>query len=81
MVEIWAAVIGAAIGVGAGSFSGLMRRDSEASTGVARLPAATEHIAKEVSLLRTEIRDDRSELYPRLNNLEQRLSVLEGRLS
>ena len=44
-----------------------------------RLTAAVEHIAGEVSLLRAEIKEDRQELYPRLNGIEQRLAKLEAR--
>ena len=80
MVEIAAALVGAAVAIGASGIGNFIRRDDEASKAVVRLTAAVEHIAGEVSLLRTEIKDDRQELYPRLNAIEQRLAKLEGRL-
>ena len=80
VIEIWAAVIGAAVGITAGGVSGFVKRDNEASVAVVRLTAAVEHIAAEVSLLRQEIKDDRTELYPRINRIEQRLAILEAKL-
>lgn len=80
MVEVWAAVVGAAIGITAGGVSGFVKRDNEASVAVVRLTSAVEHIAAEVSLLRQEIKDDRTELYPRINRIEQRLVALESKL-
>lgn len=80
MIEIWAAVIGAGFAIGATGIGSFMRRDDEASKSVVRLTAAVEHIAGEVSLLRAEIKEDRQELYPRLNGIEQRLAKLEARL-
>lgn len=81
VVELIAAVIGATVGIAAGGLGGMIRKDSEASMAVVRLTTAVEHIAGEVSLLRAEIKSDRSELYPRLNSLENRISVIEGKMS
>lgn len=81
MVELIAAVVGATVGVAAGGLGGMLRKDSEASMAVVRLTSSVEHIAQEITLLRAEIKNDRSELYPRINNIEQRLSVIEGKLS
>jgi hypothetical protein len=80
MVEIVAALAGAVLAIGAGGVGSFMRKDEEASKAVIRLTAAVEHIAGEVSLLRTEIKEDRQELYPRLNAIEQRLAVLETKI-
>lgn len=80
MVELFAAALGAGIGIAASGIGNFIRRDSEASMSVVRLTTAVEHIAGEVSLLRSEIREDRQELYPRLNVIEQRLSSLEARV-
>jgi hypothetical protein len=79
MVEVFAAVIGAVVGLGASGVGSFMRKDEEASKAVIRLTAAVEHIAGEVSMLRQEIKEDRQELYPRLNGIEQRLATLEAR--
>ena len=80
MVEIVAALAGAVLAIGAGGVGSFMRKDEEPSKAVIRLTAAVEHIAGEVSLLRTEIKEDRQELYPRLNAIEQRLAVLETKI-
>jgi hypothetical protein len=45
---------------------------------VVRLTAAVEHIAEQVSLMREEIKQDRQELFPRINQIEQRLTKLES---
>jgi len=79
MVEVLAALVGAVLGIGASGVSGFMRRDEEAGKAVVRLTAAVEHIAGEVSMLRQEIKEDRQELYPRLNVIEQRLAKLEAK--
>lgn len=80
MVEVLAAVIGAVVGIGASGVGNFIKRDDEASKAVIRLTSAVEHIAGEVSLLRAEIKEDRQELYPRLNAIEQRLAVLETKV-
>lgn len=80
MVEVLAAVTGAVVGIAASGVGAFIKRDDEASKAVIRLTAAVEHIAGEVSLLRQEIKDDRQELFPRLNSIEQRLAVLETKV-
>lgn len=75
-----AAALGAAMGIAAGGLGGMLRKDSDAAIAVVRLTTAVEHIAGEVSLLRTEIKEDARELYPRLNTIEQRLSTIEARI-
>ena len=78
MIELIAAAVGATIGVIASGLSGFMRRDTEAAMSVVRLTAAVEHIAEQVSLMREEIKQDRQELYPRINQIENRLTKLES---
>jgi outer membrane murein-binding lipoprotein Lpp len=80
MVEVVAALAGAVLAIGAGGVGSFMRKDEEASKAVIRLTSAVEHIASEVSLLRAEVKEDRQELYPRLNAIEQRLAVLETKV-
>jgi outer membrane murein-binding lipoprotein Lpp len=79
VVEVLAAAVGAAIGIAASGVGGFMRKDNEAAMSVVRLTAAVEHIAAEVSQLRVEIKEDRQELYPRINGLEQRVAALEAK--
>lgn len=78
MIEVAAAVVGAAVAIAANSVGSFMKRDDEASKAVVRLTSAVEHIADQVSLLRNEIKADRQELYPRLNAIEQRLAKMEA---
>lgn len=78
MVEIIAAAIGALLGIASTGIGSVIKRDQASSTSVARLTAAVEHIAGEVSLMREEFRDDRSELFGRLGHVEQRLAALEA---
>jgi hypothetical protein len=80
VIEIVAASVGAMIGLAASGVGGMLRKDDEASKAVIRLTAAVEHIAGEVSLLRGEIKEDRQELYPRINQIEQRIATLEAKL-
>lgn len=80
MVEVLAAITGAVVGIAASGVGTFMRRDDEAAKAVIRLTSAVEHIASEVSLLRAEVKEDRQELYPRLNVIEQRLAVLEAKV-
>ena len=80
MVELLAAAIGAGIGIVASSIGNFVKKDAESSLAVVRLTSAVEHIAAEVSLLRREINEDRKEMYPRLNSMEQRIAVLETKL-
>jgi hypothetical protein len=78
VIELIAAAVGATIGVIASGLGGFMRRDTEAAMSVVRLTAAVEHIAEQVSLMREEIKQDRQELYPRINQIEHRLTKLES---
>lgn len=76
-----AAAIGASIGIFASGLGGLLKKDTEAAMANVRLTSAVEHIAAEVSMLRGEIKTDRQELYPRINAVEQRIAVLETRMT
>lgn len=80
MMEVIAAAVGAFIGLAASGVGGFMRKDQESAIAVIRLTAAVEHIAEQVSLMREEIKQDRQELYPRINQIEQRLTHLEAKL-
>lgn len=79
MMEVIAAAVGAFIGLAASGVGGFMRKDQESAIAVIRLTAAVEHIAEQVSLMREEIKQDRQELYPRINQIEQRLTHLEAK--
>lgn len=78
MIELIAAAVGATIGVVASGIGNAMKRDRSDAVVVVRLTAAVEHIAEQVSLMREEIKADRQELFPRINQIEQRLARLEA---
>ena len=78
-MELLAAALGAGMGIAASGVGSFVRRDTDAAIAVVRLTAAVEHIAEQVSLMREEIKEDRQELYPRLNSMEQRLAHLEAK--
>jgi hypothetical protein len=56
---------------------GFSRRSDEARTAVIRLTSAVEHIATQLEILHTDMRDERKETFGRLNGVEQRVSKLE----
>ena len=78
MIELIAAAVGATIGIVASGIGNAMKRDRADALVVVRLTAAVEHIASEVSLMREEIKADRQELFPRINQIEQRITRLEA---
>jgi len=58
---------------------GFSRRNDEARDAVIRLTSAVEHIATQLEVLGSDIKEDRKETFTRLNTVEQRVSKLEGR--
>lgn len=78
MIELIAAVTGASVGIIASTIGSAMKRDRSDAVVVVRLTAAVEHIAEQVSLMREEIKADRQELFPRINQIEQRITRLEA---
>lgn len=79
MIELIAAALGATIGIVASGIGSAMKRDRSDAVVVVRLTAAVEHIAEQVSLMREEIKQDRQELFPRINQIEQRITRLEAK--
>jgi len=79
MIEVIAAVAGASISVAAMGAMGFSRRNDEARDAVIRLTAAVEHIATQLEVLHTDIKEDRKETFTRLNGVEQRVTMLEAR--
>jgi hypothetical protein len=79
MIEVIAAVAGASISVAAMGAMGFSRRNDEARDAVIRLTSAVEHIATQLEILHTDIKDDRKETFKRLNGVEQRVTMLEAR--
>jgi hypothetical protein len=79
MIEVVAAIAGASISVAAMGAMGVSRRNDEAREAVIRLTAAVEHIATQLEVLHTDIKEDRRETFSRLNGVEQRVATLEAR--
>ena len=79
MIEVLAAVAGASISVAAMGAMGFSNRNDEARDAVIRLTAAVEHIATQLEVLHTDIKEDRRETFSRLNGVEQRVATLEAR--
>jgi hypothetical protein len=79
MIEVFAAVAGASISVAAMGAMGFSRKSDEARDAVIRLTSAVEHIATQLEVLHTDIKEDRKETFTRLNTVEQRVTKLEAR--
>ena len=78
MIEILAAVTGASISVACMGFMGVGKRNDEARDAVIRLTASVEHIAEQLTVIHTDMRDANRETFSRLNSMEQRVSKLEA---
>ena len=85
MIEIYAAILGAALGIAGMNISGFTRRTSESREAVIRLSAGVESIATKLEDLHQDMKaekiqanTDRREIYERLNNHGNRLSILES---
>ena len=79
MIEVLAAVAGATLTAAAMGLGGFSRRNDEARTAVIRLTTSVEHIATQLEVIHTDMREANRETYTRLNSVEQRVSKLEGR--
>ena len=79
MIEIYAAVVGASIGVAGITASGFSRRNNESREAVIRLTMAVESIAGKLEELHQDMKADRKEIYTKLNEHGERLTVLESR--
>jgi outer membrane murein-binding lipoprotein Lpp len=79
LIEIYAAVLGASIGIAGMSISGFTKRTSESREAVIRLTMAVESIAGKLEELHQDMRADRKEIYTRLNEHGNRITVLESK--
>jgi len=79
VIEIYAAVLGASIGIAGMSVSGFTRRTSESREAVIRLTAAVESIAGKLEELHQDMKADRKEIYTRLNEHGNRITLLESK--
>ena len=79
MIEIYAAILGASIGIAGMSVSGFSRRNTESREAVIRLTAAVESIAGKLEELHQDMKEDRKTIYSRLNEHGNRITVLENK--
>jgi outer membrane murein-binding lipoprotein Lpp len=79
VIEIYAAILGASIGIAGMSVSGFTKRTNESREAVIRLTAAVESIAGKLEELHQDMKADRKEIYTRLNQHGERITVLENR--
>jgi hypothetical protein len=79
VIEVIAAVAGASISVAAMGAMGFSKRNDEARDAVIRLTSAVEHIATQLEILHTDIKEDRRETFTRLNTVEQRVAKIEAK--
>ena len=83
MIEIYAAVVGAFVGVaGTGavmSWANSSSRNAQSRETVVRLATAVESIAGKLEELHQDMRADRKEIYTKLNEHGNRITLLEGR--
>ncbi len=85
MIEIVAAILGAAIGMAGMGLSGFNRRTSESREAVIRLSAGVESIATKLEDLHQDMKAekvqasaDRREIYERLSDHGNRITALES---
>lgn len=81
MIEVFAAIIGASVGVAGLSASGFSRRNNESREAVIRLTAGVESIASKLDELHLDMKEDRRQMYSKLNDHDIRIAQLEGRLN
>ena len=79
MIEIYAAILGASIGIAGMSVSGFTKRSTDAREAVIRLTVAVESISEKLEELHQDMKADRKEIHTKLNLHDNRLSLLEGR--
>tara|TARA_R110002020_G_scaffold108792_10_gene251942 strand:- start:923 stop:1234 length:312 start_codon:yes stop_codon:yes gene_type:complete len=80
VIEVFAAIIGASVGVAGLSASGFSKRNNESREAVIRLTAGVESIASKLDELHLDMKEDRRQMYSRLNDHDIRIAQLEGRL-
>jgi hypothetical protein len=78
VVEIWAAVAGASIGVAASGIKGANREGQHGRDSLVRLTSAVDNLASRMDVLHADLRVRDQELFARISDLEQNVARLEG---
>lgn len=77
MIEVFAAIAGAALSVGAMAFGGSLKRSNESREAVLRMTLGLEQISSKLEQLHIDFRTDRKELFGRITSLESKVAKLE----
>ena len=78
VVEIWAAVAGASIGVAAAGLKGASRENQHGRDSLVRLTSAVDNLSSQVDLFRREQAAISTEVFARLSDAERAIARLEG---
>jgi len=78
VVEVWAAVAGASVGVASAGLTGMSRQSQQGRDSLIRLTTAVDNLANRLDVLHADIRTRDQEIFARLANLEQSVARLEG---
>jgi len=77
VVEIFAAVCGAAVSAGVLATGSSVRRANEGREALVRLTVGLESISSKLEQLHVDIRSDRKEIFGRITSLETRVARME----
>ena len=78
VVEVWAAVAGASVGVASAGLTGLSRQSQQGRDSLVRLTTAVDNLASRLNVLHADIRTRDQEIFSRLSELERSVARLEG---
>ena len=78
VVEVWAAVAGASVGVASAGLTGMSRQSQQGRDSLIRLTTAVDNLTSRLDVLHADIRTRDQEIFARLANLEQSVARLEG---
>ena len=78
MIEVAAAVVGAALTVGAMGVGSAFSRSRDGRDTVIRLTTAVENVASRLEEIHVDIKEDRKQTYSLLSDLDRRVTKLEA---
>ena len=78
MIEVAAAVVGAALTVGAMGVGSAFSRSRDGRDTVIRLTTAVENVASRLEEIHVDIKEDRKQTYGLLSDLDRRVTKLEA---
>lgn len=78
MIEVAAAVVGAALTVGAMGVGSAFSRSRDGRDTVIRLTTAVENVASRLEQIHVDIKEDRKQTYSLLSDLDRRVTKLEA---